>query len=194
MAARSSTMTSATAPIPATTSTCTRSRWTSRSWAQAWPRRLFGQLRVFDANGVALGNRYTSINDTGMLSLTLSAGTYYVGVSGSSNTSYDPKVAGSGAARGYTGDYGLKLQLQRTGSSHLNSIVASVASGTAATAGVAAAIVGQTIVLHGGGIGRRRSSCSPPWTATATWARRRSRRRPSTPRRKPSAWSCPPMR
>jgi len=37
--------------------------------------------------------------------------TYYVGVSGLYNYTYDPKVAGSGSALNYTGTYNLKMTL-----------------------------------------------------------------------------------
>ncbi len=69
-------------------------------------------LRLFDASGNELalndnfgGNAYSHIEYT----LT-TAGTYYVGVSGASNSSYDPHVAGSGI-EGSTGDYLLTLEM-----------------------------------------------------------------------------------
>ncbi len=71
-------------------------------------------LRLFDASGNELAS---NDNDPagGTLYSALSyaftaAGTYYIGVSGSPNTAYNPAAAGSGVA-GSTGDYQLALNL-----------------------------------------------------------------------------------
>src|SRR5262249_13505239 len=69
-------------------------------------------LRLFDSNGNQLaynddfGSLYSSINNY----LFSASGTYYVGVSGFPNFSYDPNTGGSGSS-GSTGDYRLDLNL-----------------------------------------------------------------------------------
>jgi hypothetical protein len=64
-------------------------------------------LRLVDASGNELANSGAGTS----LSYTFTAGgTYYVGVSGSGNSAYNPFVAGSGTAAG-TGDYQLSLGL-----------------------------------------------------------------------------------
>jgi hypothetical protein len=64
-------------------------------------------LRLFDANGNELANS----GGGNSLSYTFAAGgTYYLGVSGSPNTAYNPNVAGSGVT-GTTGDYQLSASL-----------------------------------------------------------------------------------
>ena len=69
-------------------------------------------LRLFDREG----NEIASNDDIGANDLfsrideTLEPGTYYVGVSGVGNVSYDPNTAGSGIA-GATGNYALKFSL-----------------------------------------------------------------------------------
>jgi hypothetical protein len=71
-------------------------------------------LRLFDSHGAELANNDN--NPSGgtlysLLSFTFSySGTYYIGVSGAPNTSYDPNVLESGVA-GRTGDYSLSLNL-----------------------------------------------------------------------------------
>jgi hypothetical protein len=70
-------------------------------------------LRLFSANGTELavndndpaGGLYSAINF-----IFPKAGTYYVGVSGANNSSYNPAVGGSGVA-GSVGDYRLDLSL-----------------------------------------------------------------------------------
>jgi hypothetical protein len=61
-------------------------------------------LRVFDAAGAEVGAGTTSVAGP------LAAGTYYVGVSGSPNSTYNPTVAGSGPDGG-TGNYDLSFAL-----------------------------------------------------------------------------------
>ena len=90
------------------------------AWPPAnWP--LEGYLRLFDASGNQI---YFSPNEsqrdaqgsitwtgTRIDGLSLSAGTYYVGISGSPNRNYSPFTAGSGVA-GDTGSYTLQLTAQ----------------------------------------------------------------------------------
>jgi hypothetical protein len=113
------------------------------------------RLRIFDAAGAELGVLSASSNTSstvGVLNFTApSAGLYYVGVSGSSNTAYNPNVANSGANSG-TGSYTLNLERQREGSTGLSGIQAAAASGTATHAGIASANTGQSIVLTGTGL------------------------------------------
>ena len=80
------------------------------------------------------------------------AGTYYIGISGYSNTSYDPKTTDSGNTASYFGTYTLSLERFGAGASHLTGISATAASGTAANAAVAAANTGQTITVSGTGL------------------------------------------
>ena len=68
---------------------------------------LFSDLRVFDANGNQLAA--TGGNPDAALTFTATAdGTYYLGVSGAPNSSYNPLVPGSGVV-GSTGAYQLQL-------------------------------------------------------------------------------------
>jgi subtilisin family serine protease len=85
------------------------------------PRDFDSYLRLFDRNGTEIGNA----NDGGIgqfskLTTNLNAGTYYVGVSGFSNSSYNPTQAGSGVT-GATGNYTLQLSL---GSNDPNGLLA----------------------------------------------------------------------
>ena len=80
------------------------------------------------------------------------AGTYYVGISGYSNTTYDPTVAASGTAASYTGAYTLTLERMTAGGTRISGITATAGSGTPAIAGVASANVGATITLAGTGL------------------------------------------
>ncbi|MEM9119173.1 MAG: DUF4347 domain-containing protein [Cyanobacteria bacterium P01_F01_bin.56] len=69
------------------------------------PGALSSLLRFFDASGNEVGS--------GELSLSFIAptpGTYFVGVSGSGNNTYDPTVAGSGSS-GSTGDYAIDINV-----------------------------------------------------------------------------------
>ncbi|MCA9166590.1 MAG: pre-peptidase C-terminal domain-containing protein [Planctomycetales bacterium] len=77
-----------------------------------------GQIRLFNADGDVVAS-----SGTGSLSLNVTNdGTYFVGISGAGNTTYDPFVQGSGA-RGLTGDYRLQIQIDGVDSpviTHLN--------------------------------------------------------------------------
>ena len=76
------------------------------------PNNFDSYLRLFDANGNEIANN----DDIGLdnqysrLDVSLEPGTYYVGVSGVANVSYDPNVPGSGIA-GDTGNYALNFSL-----------------------------------------------------------------------------------
>ncbi|MBX9717205.1 MAG: pre-peptidase C-terminal domain-containing protein, partial [Burkholderiaceae bacterium] len=112
-------------------------------------------LRIFDA----AGNQVLSpvFNSPGSANASTrfvapSGGAFYVGVSGYSNTTYDPKVAGSGNAAGYTGGYTLSLERLAAGTSHLTSITATATSGTPANDSLASANTGQSITFSGAGL------------------------------------------
>ena len=103
-----------------------------------------GYARVFDAAGQPVA---TADDSPGSYTAT-SAGTYYLGLSGYSNTGYDPTVDGSGS-NGQTGTMAIALTRRAAGSTALSSIDAAAGSGTAAVNGVASANTGQTITIHG---------------------------------------------
>ncbi len=91
-------------------------------------------LRVFNAAGVEVASNdncgpsaYSCINNFRIPA----TGTYYVGVSGGTNTAYNPNVAGSGLTS-YAGDYRLNLSLV-PGPAVGFQVTASVASTTAGT-------------------------------------------------------------
>jgi hypothetical protein len=111
----------------------------------------YSHIRVFNQSGAELTNLSTYIyaNTPTTLNLTVPAtGTYYVGVSGYTNTGYDPAVAGSGSGS-YTGDYSMTLARLGAGDTRLSGITANAGSGTAAVSGIASANAGQTITLNG---------------------------------------------
>ena len=119
---------------------------------------FYSELRIFDATGKQVAttqnNSYVSPNTTGVVEqfTAPAAGTYYVGISGYSNTTYDPKLAASGTVASYTGAYALQLQRIGAADSRLNGISTTAASGTPAHTGVASANIGQTITLTGAGL------------------------------------------
>ncbi len=83
--------------------------------AEVTARRLPGgssldsMLRLFDANGQQLAINDQFFGQDSYVDFFLrSAGTYYVGVSGFSNASYDPNVSGSGTTQS-TGTYSIKF-------------------------------------------------------------------------------------
>jgi len=116
---------------------------------------LYAYARIFDAAGTQLlippyfspGSANAPQRWTAP-----SGGTFYLGISGYSNTSYNPSVAGSGNNANYTGSYTLSLERLAAGTSHLWAISASAASGSAAQTGVASANTGQTITVSGTGL------------------------------------------
>ncbi|NML45874.1 phosphatase PAP2 family protein [Ramlibacter sp. G-1-2-2] len=109
-------------------------------------------VRIFDVNGNQLATRSFGTGDTSQLAFTVDqGGSYFVGVSGNGNFSYDPATAGSGVAAS-TGTYRLNLEAQRAGSGHLLAITGAAASGAAANASLPSANTGQTITLNGAGL------------------------------------------
>ena len=76
------------------------------------PTSFDSYLRLFDADGNEIANNddLAPGNQYSRLDVTLEPGTYYVGVSGVGNLSYDPNVPGSGIA-GDTGNYALQFSL-----------------------------------------------------------------------------------
>ena len=79
---------------------------------------LDGHLRLFNASGVQVAVNANEENPGGLVSYdsflvykATSAGTYYIGLSGAANESYNPNVFGSGLT-GSTGDYELNFTLQ----------------------------------------------------------------------------------
>jgi len=110
-------------------------------------------LRVFDDTGAEQAADYVSPNNTQpTLFRAATTGTYYVGVSGYTNTLYDPTTDGSGQDSFYTGTYALGLARTSNGSTALTALTASADRGTAAQGGVASANPGQTITLLGQGL------------------------------------------
>ena len=76
------------------------------------PNDFDSYLRLFDANGneIASNDDLAATDGFSGIDVTLEPGTYYVGISGVGNVSYDPNIAGSGIA-GDTGNYALELSL-----------------------------------------------------------------------------------
>ena len=76
------------------------------------PALFDSYLRLFDANGneIASNDDISTSNRYSRLDVNLEPGTYYVGVSGFGNISYNPNVPGSGIA-GDTGNYSLQFNL-----------------------------------------------------------------------------------
>ena len=113
----------------------------------------YASVRVLDAAGAQLALQY--FNPTGSAPLLVraaTAGSYYVGVSGYGNVTYNPATANSGAASSYTGAYQLQIERLGGGDSRLGGITGVATYGTAARSFVASANVGQTITLTGSGL------------------------------------------
>jgi hypothetical protein len=105
----------------------TGSTLTAGTGTPAGGNPMTAYLRLFDASGNELANSGAGTS----LTYTFAAGgTYYLGVSGSPNTSYNPNVAGSGVA-GSTGDYQLSASLSSPALSINNVSVAKPFSGSA---------------------------------------------------------------
>ena len=70
-------------------------------------------LRVFDARGreVAFNDNSNSTPDPSLTFTATEAGTYYVGVSGAPNTTYDPRFASSGLRSQTLGEYELSIEV-----------------------------------------------------------------------------------
>ena len=110
-------------------------------------------LRLFNAVGsqLASNNDFGGSLDAFLNFAVPTSGTYYVGVSGSANTTYNPNTANSGTL-GSTGDYVLKIQRGAVTGTTLSGITATASSGTPAQTGVPSAVVGQAITLTGSGL------------------------------------------
>ncbi|MDH3461143.1 MAG: hypothetical protein OEM00_09250, partial [Burkholderiaceae bacterium] len=117
---------------------------------------LYAYARIFDAAGnqlQLLSQLFSPGSGNAPQSwVAPSTGIFYVGISGYSNTTYDPNVADSGNNASYTGNYTLSLERLAAGSHRLSGITASAASGTPADANLPAANTGQTITLSGVGL------------------------------------------
>src|SRR5262249_56887345 len=93
-----------------------------------------GYLRLFDSAGhqLAIGFSWSGIQHYTFAA----SGTYYLGVSGYYNPSYDPNVAGSGSSAFYTGAYGLTMTLVTlTPDAEGDTITTALATGLGPTAG-----------------------------------------------------------
>ena len=101
-------------------------------------------LRLFDnlGNQLAFNDDLSEGNSFSRLDLNLKPGTYYVGVSGYNNISYDPNIAGSGSA-GATGNYNLQFSLSDGDSNGIISGAQEVNLGKDATSSVFAGNIGR---------------------------------------------------
>ena len=81
---------------------------------RATPSTLDSLLRLFDATGVEVAfNDDDGSSFDSLLSYTVEAsGSYLIGVSAYGNSSYDPLVAGTGAAAASTGRYTLEVEVE----------------------------------------------------------------------------------
>ena len=119
---------------------------------------LYAFVRIFDATGTAVfGPSQTNPGSANAPQrwVAPSSGSFYIGISGYNNTTYNPNVAGSGTNAGYTGTYTLSIERLAAGASHLASVTsasASASSGMAAQSALASANVGQSITLSGVGL------------------------------------------
>ena len=105
------------------------------------------QLRLFDETGSELKGVVSSLSRY----VLPAASEYYLGYSGSPNSSYNV-VDGSGAVNiWYPGDYTLSVQYAAPGVTSLNSINALAASGIPTVSTIASANTGQTITISGEG-------------------------------------------
>ncbi len=114
----------------------------------------YNYARLFNAAGTQLAIDYGSGPNTSARidQFRLPAtGTYFLGVSGYQNITYDPALAGSGTSSSYLGTYQLQIERLDAAASTLTGIAASATSGTAARGGIAAANTGQTITINGSG-------------------------------------------
>ncbi|MGE0642375.1 MAG: Ig-like domain-containing protein [Nitrospira sp.] len=106
------------------------------------------RVRVFDAAGIELTTRSMSSTTAALTVTAPTSGSYYIGISGSSNAFYNPTVAGSGAF-GTSGAYQLNVERLNVGTTRLTGMTASASSGTAANSAIASANTGQLITLRG---------------------------------------------
>ncbi|MEQ1563229.1 MAG: PPC domain-containing protein, partial [Nitrospiraceae bacterium] len=115
--------------------------------------RLTGtqRLRLFNAAGVELAaDSFSGPNSSPRLTNIIlpASGIYYVGVSGSNNTAYDPTVVSSGVS-GNIGTYTLTIKREDALVSSVTGITAAATSGTPTQGTLPSANTGQTITLTG---------------------------------------------
>ena len=88
------------------------------------PDNFDSYIRLFDSNGTEIAtNDDIDLNGGNLFSrldVDLDPGTYYVGISGYNNTSYDPNIPGSGIAAD-TGNYSLQFSLSNVDPNGLTS-------------------------------------------------------------------------
>ncbi len=109
----------------------------------------FFSARAFDLDGTLL-----AIVSSGGMNTSMripDSGTVFIGVSGTSNSFYDPMLENSGI-NGDKGLYTVALQLIEEGSLTVTNIIASAVSGIPARPGLSSANVGQVITLEGSGL------------------------------------------
>jgi hypothetical protein len=115
----------------------------------------FNVLRLFNAAGVQLAQdaSLSGPNNDAVLRnfIVPVTGTYYLGVSGYANTTYDPTVANSGNNASYLGLYTLTIKREDAAVSSITGITAVATSGNAAQTSLPSANTGQTITLTGTG-------------------------------------------
>ncbi|MEY2842731.1 MAG: hypothetical protein RI920_768, partial [Pseudomonadota bacterium] len=116
---------------------------------------LYGYLRIFNAAGTAVQTpvQFNPGSSNSLLRFTApAANSYYIGVSGYANTSYNPSVVNSGNNASYTGAYTLSLERLSAGVSHLGGSTDTASSGSAANTALASANTGQSITFRGTGL------------------------------------------
>ena len=118
---------------------------------------LYAFTRIFDAAGNAvLGPTQSNPGaNTAQRWIAPSSGSFYIGISGYNNTTYNPNLAGSGNNAAYSGAYALSIERFAAGASRLASTTASTTSagsGVAAQTTLASANTGQSITLSGAGL------------------------------------------
>ena len=109
-------------------------------------------LRVFDHTGAQKAAQTIYSSNQPIDFHPAIAGTYYVGVSGYANITYDPLVAGSGTSNSNSGAYSLALRRTEPGVTRLTGIASTATLGTPAKSAIASANAGQTITLTGTGL------------------------------------------
>jgi hypothetical protein len=115
----------------------------------------FQVIRLFNAAGTQLfvDSSISGPNSDAVMRnfIVLATGTYYLGISGYNNNTYDPNVAGSGNNSGNLGAYTLTIRREDALVTSITGITAVAASGTPAQAALPSANTGQTITLTGSG-------------------------------------------
>ena len=124
----------------------------------------YPDVRLFDAAGHQLAIGYYSQEPEIATFVLPSSGTFYVGVSSSGNTGYDPTTTNSGSHGNYTGSYTMTVTLASGQSTSLTMIKGTAATGTAARSALASANPGQTITLDR----QRAADRATRWTSS-TW-------------------------